>query len=78
MKTIFEIYTDTHPSIIDEIKKWLKENGYDGLSDDVLCGCNIDNLLLCENQDCLKSCYPAYLNKKGKLRLKKEQSDEAS
>ena len=39
------------------IKKYLKDNGYDGLCCED-CGCLIDSLVLCEND--FSQCVPGY------------------
>ena len=39
------------------IKKYLRENGYDGLCNEK-CGCGIDNLMPCDTFAC-QSCVPA-------------------
>lgn len=43
----------------DILKKWLKDNGFDGLVNlDVPCGCCVDDFAPCG--DSVLDCYPAY------------------
>ena len=43
----------------DILIKWLKENGYDGLCND-LCGCGLEDLICC--CDYCAECEPAYVH----------------
>lgn len=45
--------------ILDIVKKYLKDNGYDGLGNDE-CGCSIDDLFPCDTQPVL--CCEKILN----------------
>ena len=45
------------------LKKYLQDNGYDGLAGDE-CGCKIDDLFPCESCD-IYQCEPGYLVTKG-------------
>jgi hypothetical protein len=40
------------------VKKFLEENGYDGLCNDDLCGCKLDDLFPCDC--CGLDCEPGY------------------
>lgn len=40
------------------VKKYLEDNGYDGLFSEYECGCLNDDLILCQD-DCL-NCKPGY------------------
>ena len=42
------------------VKKYLEENGFDGLYCDD-CGCKTDDLIPCDNEGCL-DCQPGYKN----------------
>lgn len=44
-------------TIEEIVKKYLMENGYDGLVDDE-CGCCIDDLMPCDSET--KNCRPGY------------------
>jgi len=45
-------------NIYDIIRKYLVENGYDGLvAENYECGCTLNDLFLCDEMD---SCMPAY------------------
>jgi hypothetical protein len=43
---------------LDIIKKYLTENGFDGLVSDNECGCTIEDMPLCE--ECFSECTPAF------------------
>jgi hypothetical protein len=43
---------------LEIIKKYLIENGYDGLQDECECGCSLDSLAACGNS--MDTCEPAY------------------
>lgn len=44
-----------------EIKDWLEDNGYEGLVDpDDECGCGIEGLMPCVNNDGIGDCEPGY------------------
>jgi len=40
------------------IQKWLRENGYSGLYNEIGCGCTVENLMLC-GESC-ENCQPGY------------------
>ncbi len=47
-------------NVRDIIKKWLKDNGYDGLySSDYSCGCSLENFISCDESWVL-NCQPGY------------------
>jgi hypothetical protein len=47
-------------NVLQIIKIWLKDNGYDGLcSTD--CGCSLDNLAPCDREE-IAECEPGYKN----------------
>ena len=52
--------------VCDIVKKYLKDNGYDGLCTDE-CGCLIDDLMPC-CQEGIMSCVPGY-------RMEKEEAE---
>ena len=43
------------------VKKWLEDNGYDGLQHKADCGCQLSDLIPCD-EDC-SECTPGYLRK---------------
>lgn len=43
----------------DALKKYLQENGYDGLCSEE-CGCSLENLIACGEYDNLRDCEPGY------------------
>jgi hypothetical protein len=45
-------------TVSEIIKKYLLDNGFDGLVSDVECGCPIDDLAQCESE--IMDCIPAY------------------
>lgn len=41
------------------VKRWMRKRGYQGLYNDVECGCSIDELFPCASYQC-GDCVPAY------------------
>lgn len=59
------------------IKKWLADNGYDGLCG-FGCGCGLDDLMPCSGCDCCQPAYKVICEKCGQelYQLTKEQPKE--
>ena len=47
-------------SVVEILKEWLEENGYDGLTDEDECGCSTDDLVPCQSFS--GHCVAAYLH----------------
>jgi len=54
------------------VKDYLEKNGYDGLCDDIECGCSLDDFWPCEGCNDPAQCRPAYRHKDGLMYPVKE------
>ena len=70
----------SNPDVVEIIKCWLREHGYDGLAcPDLECGCGIDDLAPCLTpvSDGLEShCQAAYRHADGMFYLKREVTND--
>ena len=46
-------------TVLDIVRDWLKNHGYDGLWSEDDCGCEVDDLAPCGGQDMCR-CHPGY------------------
>jgi len=54
-------------NVIEILKKWLKDNGYDGLYNDEyddICGCSLDDFVPCAGVN--ERCKAGYFSEDGK------------
>lgn len=49
-------------NVCEIMKKWLADNGYDGLCNNHDCGCTIEELMLCDSEG-IEHCQPGYKSK---------------
>lgn len=50
-------------TVADILKKWLEDNGYDGLWRDgyYYCCCRVEDLMPCEGEGDVMDCQPGYI-----------------
>jgi len=69
-----------NPDVLEIIKSWLREHGYDGLaSTDEECGCGLDDFAPCTGplwEMPPRSCQAAYRHADGTYYLEREASGE--